>query len=270
MDIDASSLRDGQDLRGEDLPVSHYHHKVRAKRLRREAASIYWSFNEKFWMPGRSYYAEALDAQGQCKVISSNPGQALWGEIVDPARAEAVAQRLFSPELFTGWGIRTLSTGEARYNPLGYHNGTVWPHDNSLIAMGLGNYGRKEELLRLFTCLYEAAGSYKLFRLPELFGGFPREVYDIPIRYPVANSPQAWSAGSIPYLLTAALGLVPHALDQRLTLIKPSLPPWLEKVRINSLHVGNASARLEFRRVGESTLVNVVEKRGDLEVDVVY
>jgi glycogen debranching enzyme len=136
--------------------------------------------------------------------------------------------------------------------------------------MGLGKYGHKDGLIRLFTSMYEAASFYPIYRLPELFGGFHREEYDIPIKYPVANSPQAWSSGSIPYMLTAALGFLPDALGQKLTLVKPTLPDWLQRVKINSVHVGNAAAKLEFQRVGESTLVNVMEKRGNLEVDVVY
>jgi glycogen debranching enzyme len=203
-------------------------------------------------------------------VISSNPAQALWCEIIEQDKARDVISRIFGRDMFSGWGIRTLSTEEKRYNPLGYHNGTVWPHDNSIIAMGLGKYGYKEELSTLFTSMYEAASIYPRYRLPELFGGFQREAYDIPIKYPVACSPQAWSAGSIPYMLTASLGFFPDALRERLTLVKPKLPPWLQKVRINRLIVGNAHTELEFQRVGESTLVNVVGKRGTLEVQIVY
>jgi glycogen debranching enzyme len=172
--------------------------------------------------------------------------------------------------MFTGWGIRTLSSLEKRYNPLGYHTGTVWPHDNSIIAMGLNKYGFKEELSHLFTSMYEAAGYYPGYRLPELFGGYQREEYDIPIKYPVACSPQSWSSGTIPHMLTSSLGLVADALDGKLTMMKPHLPPWLTNVRINKLRLGNTSADIEFRRVGDSTLVNVMEKRGSLEVNVVY
>ncbi|WP_424358978.1 glycogen debranching N-terminal domain-containing protein [Methanocella sp. MCL-LM] len=241
-----------------------------AKRLQKEAANLLWKFNDKFWMQDRQFYAQALDSRGQCDVISSNPAQALWAEIVDRRRADCVVKRLFEPDMYTGWGIRTLSSDEKRYNPLGYHNGTIWPHDNSIIAMGLGLYDKKDELTELFTSMYEAAGFYTSYRLPELFGGYHRGESDIPIKYPVACSPQAWSSGCIPYMLTASLGFIPDALNQRLKLVKPKLPKWLESVRINSLHVGNAACKLEFRRVGESTLVNVMEKRGQLEVEVVY
>jgi glycogen debranching enzyme len=189
---------------------------------------------------------------------------------VEPAKASALIERLFEDDMYTGWGIRTLSSKEFRYNPLGYHNGSLWPHDNSIIATGMGKYDHKDELIRLFTGMYEAAAFYTIYRLPELFGGFPRGEYDIPIRYPVANSPQAWASGTIPYMLTASLGFLPNALEQKLTLIKPTLPPWLQTVKINSVHVGTAAAQLEFQRVGESTLVNVIKKRGNLEVDIVY
>jgi glycogen debranching enzyme len=241
-----------------------------AKKLRKDAANLFWQFNDKFWMEDKKFYAQALDAGGHCDVISSNPAQALWGEIVDWKKADVMVRRLFEDDMDSGWGIRTLSSQEIRYNPLGYHNGSVWPHDNSLIAMGLGKYGYKRELIHLFTNMYEAAGFYPIYRLPELFGGFHREEYDIPIKYPVANSPQAWASGSIPYMLTASLGFVPDALGQKLTLIKPTLPDWLQWVKINTIHVGNGAAKLEFQRVGESTLVNVMEKRGNLEVDIVY
>jgi len=241
-----------------------------ADRLKREAVNLRWNFNDKFWMGDKGYFAEALDEKGKCDVISSNPAQALWGEIVEREKAEAVVGRIFREDMFSGWGIRTLSADEKRYNPLGYHNGTVWPHDNSLIAMGLNKYGFKEELSVLFTSMYEAAAFYPIYRLPELFGGFHRGEYDVPIKYPVACSPQAWSAGTIPYMLSASLGFTPDALGRRLTLVKPKLPPWMQRVRIGKLIVGDASVELEFRRDGDSTLVNVVGKRGDLEVHVVY
>ncbi len=242
----------------------------RAKTLRQEASRLFWKFNEKFWMPDGNFFAQAIDARGHCEVVSSNQGQALWGEIVEPAKAPALIGRLFEDDMFSGWGIRTLSSKESRYNPLGYHNGSIWPHDNSIIAAGLGKYGNKDELTRLFSGLYEAAGFYPNYRLPELFGGFRRGEYDIPIRYPVANSPQAWASGAIPYMLTATLGLLPNALEEKLTLNNPTLPPWLQTVKINSVHVGTAAAHLEFERVGESTLVNVIKKRGNLEVDIIY
>lgn len=241
-----------------------------ASKLAREAKQLWWKFNESFWMDDKKFYAQALDDIGVCDVISSNPGQALWGEIIDKKRIRDVVDRLFQPDMFTGWGIRTLSSKEKLFNPLGYHNGTVWPHDNSMIAMGLNKYGYKGEAGLLFSSMYQAAGFYPLYRLPELFGGFHRQDYDIPIKYPAACSPQAWSAGTMPYLLTATLGLWPDALSKRLTLTQPKLPPWLSTVRIYNLKVGEASVDLELKRIGESTLVNVMEKHGEMEVNVVY
>lgn len=241
-----------------------------AGRLRHDAVNLRWKFDNDFWMKDKKFFAEALDKNGKCDVISSNPAQALWSEIIEPEKAHMVVDRIFQKDMFSGWGIRTLSSNEKRYNPLGYHNGTIWPHDNSLIAMGLNKYGFKEELAMLFTCMYEAAGFYPIYRLPELFGGYQRGEYDVPIKYPVACSPQAWSAGSIPHMLSASLGFVPDALNMRITLFKPTLPPWLHTVKISKLIVGDAYAQLEFRRDGDSTLVNVLGKRGNLEVRVVY
>jgi glycogen debranching enzyme len=241
-----------------------------AKKLSRDAANLFWNFNDKFWMEKEQFFAEALDARGQCDVISSNPGRALWGEIVEWHKADCVIKRLFEGDMYSGWGIHTLSTTEKRYNPLGYHNGTVWPHDNSLITMGMKKYGYKDELTRLFTGMYDAAGYYMDYHPPELFGGYHRQRYSFTIKYPVACSPQAWASGTIPYMLTASLGMVPDALGQKLTMNQPQLPPWLETLKINSLHVGRGKVQLEFRRVGDSTLVNVVEKRGDLAVEILY
>ncbi|MCD1295954.1 amylo-alpha-1,6-glucosidase [Methanocella sp. CWC-04] len=240
-----------------------------AAGLVKDARKIKSIFNERFWMGDKKFYAQAIDSCGLCDVISSNPGQALWSGIVDTNRAKFIADRLFEPDMFSGWGIRTLSSGEINYNPLGYHVGTVWPHDNSMISMGLCEYGFCEESTALFSSMYEAAGFYPRYRLPELFGGFYREEYDMPIKYPVACSPQAWSSGTIPYMLSASLGLKADAMNNSLTLLKPHLPPWLNYVQIKDLKVGKASTDLEFQRVKDNTLVNVV-KRGDMDVYVVY
>jgi glycogen debranching enzyme len=142
----------------------------------------------------------------------------------------------------------------------------VWPFDNSIIAQGLCKYGFKEEANRLLTCMYEAASRYPRYRLPELFGGYQREYYNVPSRYPVACSPQAWSAGAIPFMLSAALGFVPNATEKRLALIKPALPSWLEALVIGDLRVGGIPVGLEFQRTGTDTMVNVP---GESEIDVV-
>jgi glycogen debranching enzyme len=142
-------------------------------------------------MSEKGFYAQAIDGEGLCDVVSSNPFQCLWTGIVDIGRAAVMVKRAFEPDMFSGWGIRTLSSREKRYSPLGCHNGIVWPFDNSIIALGLGKYGFKTEAKRLLTCMYDAAGQYPRYRLPELFGGYQREEYNVPTRYPVACSPQA-------------------------------------------------------------------------------
>ncbi|WP_128859969.1 amylo-alpha-1,6-glucosidase [Methanocella paludicola] len=240
------------------------------EKLRKDAERLKRAFNDRFWMDDKKFFAMALDDLGVCNVISSNPGHCLWSGIVDEKYAKFLADRLFEPDMYSGWGIRTLSSNELRYNPLGYHIGTVWPHDNSIIAMGLHKYGFYDRLSDLFTGMYDAASVFPLYRLPELFSGFERGKYNIPVKYPVACSPQAWSAGTIPYMLIAALGLTPDALNKRLTLVKPHLPPWLNNIKITDLRVGSASVNMEFRREESGTLVNVVKKYGDLDVFIEY
>ncbi|OPY28540.1 MAG: Amylo-alpha-1,6-glucosidase [Methanocella sp. PtaU1.Bin125] len=237
-----------------------------ASRLIRDAHELKRKFNREFWMSEKGYYAQAIDRDGLCDVISSNPLQCLWAGIVDSDRAATMVKRAFEPDMFSGWGIRTLSSDEKRYSPLGYHTGTIWPFDNSIIAVGLRRYGFREEADRLLTCMYDAASHYPRYRLPELFGGYRREDYSVPVRYPVACSPQAWSAGTIPYMLSAALGFIPRAIDRRLTLMKPSLPGWMETLKIDSLMVGDKPVDLEFRRIGDDTMVN---EPGVSEIDVV-
>jgi len=241
-----------------------------ANKLKKDASKLKKEFNDKFWMEDKRFFTMALDSIGVCDVISSNPGHCLWSGIVDEKYAKDLADRLFKEDMFTGWGVRTLSSKELRYNPLGYHIGTVWPHDNSLIAMGLGKYHLYDRLSELFTGMYDAASVFPLYRLPELFSGFKRGKYNMPVKYPVACSPQAWSAGTIPYMLIAALGLTPDALNKRLTLVKPHLPPWLNKINITDLRIGKASVNMEFRREESGTLVNVVKKHGELDVFIEY
>ena len=237
-----------------------------ASRLIRDAHELKRKFNRDFWMGEKGFYAQAIDGDGLCDVISSNPLQCLWTGIVDSGRAAVMVKRAFEPDMFSGWGIRTLSSGEKRYSPLGYHNGTVWPFDNSIIALGLSKYGFKAEANRLLTCMYDAAGQYPRYRLPELFGGYQREEYNVPTRYPVACSPQAWSAGAIPCMLSAVLGFIPNALEKRLTLMKSALPYWLDALKIDDMMVGGIPVSLEFKRIGDDTMVNVP---GVSEIDVV-
>jgi glycogen debranching enzyme len=242
-----------------------------ARRLAADAHALRQHFRDAFWAADRNYLSLALQKDGEpATAIASNPGQAVWSGIVDGDQAHAVADRLMSDQLFSGWGIRTLSSGEVAYNPIDYQVGAVWPHDTALIMAGLKRIGRNADAGRLFTGLFEAAALFPHYRLPEVFAGFGRDRYPVPVRYPVACSPQAWAAGAIPCMLASALGLEPHALHQRLQIKSPSLPSWLAEVTVRALRVGQATVDLRYHRVGEDTLVAVLDRQGDLDVVVTY
>ncbi|MEU7928868.1 glycogen debranching N-terminal domain-containing protein [Micromonospora sp. NPDC049801] len=200
-----------------------------ADQLEREAAELKERFNRDWWVADGEYYALALDPDGrQCDILSSNIGHLLWSGIVDPARAEKLAAHLVGPRLFSGWGVRTLAEGEARYNPIGYHNGTIWPFDNSFIAWGLRRYGFAEEAATIANGILDAA-TYFDGRLPEAFGGYPRELTKFPVEYPTACSPQAWSTGTPLLLLRTMLGLEPH--DGHLA-VEPRLPVGMGRIEV--------------------------------------
>lgn len=241
-----------------------------AARLEKEAGDLKERFNREFWMEDKKFFAQALDADGVCDVISSNPAQCLWTGIIDQRYAKYLVDRVFKDDMFTEWGIRTLSSGERRYNPLGYHNGTVWPHDNSIIAMGLRKYGFVNEMSLLFTGMYEASRAFENNRLPECFGGLPRSEYSVPVQCPVACSPQAWASGTIPLMFIASLGISPDALNNRLIIDRPHLPSWLDNVQFNNIKVGNTLTDLDFRRVEDETLVSVSKKSGNVNVSIEY
>ncbi|BBL63644.1 hypothetical protein MSMAT_1551 [Methanosarcina mazei TMA] len=241
-----------------------------AARLEKEARELKERFNREFWMKDSQFFAQALDAEGVCDVISSNPAQCLWTGIIDQKYVKYLVDRIFRDDMFTEWGIRTLSSKEQRYNPLGYHNGTVWPHDNAIISMGLRKYGFINEMSLLFTGIYETARTFEGYRLPECFSGLTRSEYDIPVKYPIACSPQAWASGTIPCMLTACLGIAPDALNNRLIINKPHLPSWLDNVQFNNMKVGNTLTALNFRKAEYETLVNVSKKIGDINVLIEY
>jgi glycogen debranching enzyme len=182
----------------------------KAQTLETESLVLRKRFNEEFWMPEEGYFAIALDShKRRLDSISSNPGHCLWSGIVDEDKAARVVERLMAPDMFSGWGIRTLSSKMARYNPLSYHNGSIWPHDNSIIATGLHRYGFIKEANEVINSILDAASNFSLHRLPELFGGYPRRERSFPVPYPMANSPQAWASGSIVYFLETMLGVTP-------------------------------------------------------------
>lgn len=241
----------------------------RAARLRREAQRLRERFNRDFWMEDKGCYAMALQAEGRpTAVISSNPGQALWTGIVEADKAKRTIQRLMADDMFSGWGVRTLSSKERGYNPIGYHLGTVWPHDNSIIAAGFRRYGSDDDALRIFHGLFDAAFHFREHQLPELFCGFSREEYEIPISYPVACHPQAWASGAMPFLLTTLLGLTPEAFAKRLRIIRPLLPDFLDRLDLRNLQVGRATVDLHFQRAGEKIHVDVTKLDGELDVQV--
>lgn len=239
-----------------------------AKRLLQEADALKIRFNEAFWLEDEGFYALALDREKRpVRTLTSNPGHALWSNIIATERRADVVKSLLSPEMFSGWGIRTLSADSPVYNPIGYHIGTVWPHDNSLIAKGFADRGFKREANQLFTAMYDSAIRFNYYRLPELFCGFERQgELDKPIPYPVACSPQAWAAATPILLLQAALGLQADAPHRLLKVDVPSLPDWLGRVTLHGLQVGDARVDLEFIQVHGTTTTRILNKHGDLRV----
>jgi glycogen debranching enzyme len=203
------------------------------------------------------------------RALASNQGHLLWAVALPPERARAVRDAVMSPAMFSGWGIRTLGEGEGGYNPVGYHLGTVWPHDTAMTAYGLRKYGFDEDFARIFEALLDAAANAHDYRLPELFAGFSRTEFETPVPYPVACQPQAWAAGSIPYLTAGGLGLVPDALNGRLRIRRPSLPRWLDRVEVRGLRVADSRIDLVFERTAAGGPVALSEARIDGDVEVV-
>jgi len=226
-------------------------------------------FEDAFWCDDLLTYALALDGDKQpCRVRTSNAGQCLFSGIASADRAVKVGRTLLQAELFSGWGIRTVGTGEPGYNPMGYHTGSVWPHDNALIAFGMARYGMASEVSRVFTGLFEAAMYFDLHRIPELFCGFPRDDGQGPILYPVACAPQAWSAAAVFLMFQACLGLRINALESRVSLVRPFLPRFLSQARIMNLPVGGGSVDLLVVRHEHDVAVNVLRRKGVIDVVV--
>jgi glycogen debranching enzyme len=239
-----------------------------ANRLEVEAATIRSKFDQAFWCEQLGTYAIALDGEKkQCKVRASNAGHALFCKIATPERAAAVAESLMNVRCFSGWGVRTIGASEARYNPMSYHNGSVWPHDNAMIGMGFSSYGLQENVCRILYGLHAASRYVDLHRLPELFCGFhKRSDASGPTLYPVACAPQAWAAGSVYLLLQACLGLNIRATERQIQFVHPSLPENLDEVRIENLTVLDASTDLLIRRKGVVVTIEVVRTTGKIEV----
>jgi glycogen debranching enzyme len=250
-----------------DLMVALGEHEE-ATRLNQEASRVRHNFLRDFWLQEEGFLAFCLDGKKRpVKTIVSNPGQCLFTGVLPSPQAARVIQRLFEPDLYSGWGIRTMSANEQAYNPMSYHNGSVWPHDNAIIAQGLRYYEQFAFLEQLVTNLFEAAQFFPYYRLPELFCGFTRRETSGPVRYPTSCDPQAWAVGSIFLLIRAMLGLSCRSGEVRVN--KPFLPRWLNELYIENLSVGTARIDIEFARSRGRTFCNVVRCDGDVKV-IIY
>jgi glycogen debranching enzyme len=241
----------------------------RPRLLRERARRLRDRFEADFWLPDQAYYALALDREGRpCRVITSNPGHLLWTRLISDSRAAIVARRLMADDMFTGWGVRTLARGERLYNPMSYHNGSVWPHDTAIAAVGMRRYGFAEPALALTTALFEAVLQFENMRMPELFCGFSRVEGYGPTQYPVACAPQAWAAGVVFMLLASLLGLQPDAADNQITLNRPRLPPWLASIELRGLTLRSSKMSLRATQGHDGAAIEMLARQGDAELVV--
>lgn len=235
-----------------------------AMQLKEQAKELKQKFNEVFWDEDPACYALALDGnKNPCKVVSSNPGHCLFCGIVDEEKAPKLVATLTSVDMFSGWGIRTLSEVEKRYNPMSYHNGSIWPHDNAIIAAGMARYGFRKEAVKILSALFDASLFIELQRLPELYCGFSRRMGEGPTSYPVACSPQAWSVGAVFMLLQACLQVEINALKKTIVFNKPELPAYINRISISNLRLGNATCDIELYRLEYDVGFNVIRKPCD-------
>ena len=241
----------------------------RQKLLLNQAAELQHRFEQAFWCDEISTYALALDGQKRpCRVRTSNPGHCLFSGIASTEHASLVAHTLVSHDFFSGWGIRTVGCHEARYNPLSYHNGSVWPHDNAIVAAGLARYGHREFAGRILMSLLDLSGSVELQRLPELFCGVDRREGQGPTLYPVACSPQSWAAGAVFMLLQACLNVSVNSKERRLIFDRPYLPQGIPQLSIRDLRVQDGRVSLFLERDSGPVRIQVVDKHGDVDVVV--
>jgi glycogen debranching enzyme len=229
-----------------------------ADRLEHQAIKLQTALDEHFWCEAIGTYALALDgAKRACQVRTSNAGHVLFCGAASEDKAARVASGLMAPELFSGWGVRTVAVGESRYNPMSYHNGTVWPHDCSIVAAGLARYGMRDSAARVLTSMFDAASRLPEFRMPELFCGFPRRAGEGPVCFPSACTPQAWASGAVFLMLQACLGIEIDAAAKVIEVTKPHLPSWLDHVMVRDLKVGHGRATLYFHRASDTVAVSV-------------
>jgi glycogen debranching enzyme len=246
--------------------------KELANRAAERSEELRKLIEERFWMEDRKYYAMALDHEkAPLRVDASNAGHLLFSRAISVERARQTAKRLLGDGLFSGWGVRTLASAERYYNPMSYHCGSVWPHDNALIGYGMARYGLHHGACKVFQALYEAAVHFRDYRLPELFCGVERQTKSEPVHYPVSCSPQAWAAGAPFLLLTGLLGLRPSAEKGELCIVDPHLPPFLSKLRVDNLRIGGSRVTLQFKREGQRTSCHVADVRGKkLKLSIVF
>ncbi len=241
--------------------------EARANELRAQAEALRLRFEDSFWDDELGMYGIALDGEKRlCRVPTSNPGHCLWTGIASAERAASVTEQLLGDAMFSGWGIRTLAAGQARYNPMSYHNGSIWPHDNAIAGMGMARYGHADAAAQVMHALFDASRHFDLARMPELFCGFTRRTGEGPTRYPVACAPQAWAAGAAFMLLQACIGLEVDALASTLRVTNPRLPAFLQHLRIENVAVGDARLDLRLEREADGFKVDVVKRRGSAAV----
>ncbi len=244
--------------------------REKAGELQMQAENLKHEFNKKFWSDSKQIYALALDGNKRaCNVISSNAGHCLFSGIATPERAHLTAQNLLNENMFSGWGIRTIAASEARFNPMSYHNGSIWPHDNALIAYGFSRYNLMEESAKVLKVTFDTAIQADDYRLPELFCGFDRIKGQGPTSYPVACAPQAWSVGALFMLLQACLGLRIRAAENTITFCQPVLPSFLKEITISNLRIGDKQVVLQIRRGKEGIDVNLLSPDTDVKIEVV-
>jgi glycogen debranching enzyme len=254
-------------LRGAAALADVMGHDERSAALRMRADHLRSAFDDAFWLDDLGTYAIALDGEKRpCRVLTSNPGHCLMTGIALPERAQRLAETLMGDASHSGWGIRTLSAGEPRYNPMSYHDGSIWPHDNALIALGLARHGFADHAASILGGLFDASRHFDMARLPELFCGFTRRPGEGPTLYPVACSPQAWAAGTVFMLLQACLGMEIDAPAGVLRFNHGRLPAFIDHLRIDNLPVGSARADLMLQRQQHGVGVNVLDRRGAVEV----
>ncbi len=242
----------------------HVGQTERAGALRREAAELRNRIRTAFWLDKLGIFALALDGQKRpVPTATTNAGHLLWSRVPSPEVARRLAARFLEPDFFSGWGVRTLSAAHPVYNPMSYHNGSIWPHDNAILVLGMALNGQARAALPIVTALYEAGVHAEFQRLPELYCGMSRQIGPRPVGYPVSCSPQAWASGSLYMLLQALLGLYPEAQSRILHVRDPVLPDFLGELTVSGLAIGGSRVALQFRRHGTRTLANLLSVEGD-------